>query len=147
MDPPQGADLDTFTLAYLACHEAECPACGYNLHALTVPRCPECGRGLALRLVGGRLHVCWIVLLIVAAFGAGIGVLMLAVLTRDPMPRELRWRIVLTYFMCNVPLPLVVLLTRRAFEKLPKPLQLVVAGIMIAATLVALIWFLAMIGR
>jgi hypothetical protein len=36
-------DWDTIT------HDLACPRCGYNLHMLTVARCPECGLGFSWR--------------------------------------------------------------------------------------------------
>lgn len=36
--------------AYLTDRDVSCPTCGYSLRGLTHPRCPECGRGLSLRL-------------------------------------------------------------------------------------------------
>ena len=40
MDTPQP---DAISLSLLA-HEGHCKGCGYSLRALTLPRCPECGR-------------------------------------------------------------------------------------------------------
>jgi len=37
-----------FLLNYLQTHDAACPLCQYNLRNLTVPLCPECGRGVKL---------------------------------------------------------------------------------------------------
>ncbi len=36
---------------YLAGRDVPCPGCGYSLLGLTRPVCPECGSGLALKLV------------------------------------------------------------------------------------------------
>jgi primosomal protein N' len=36
--------------AYLADREAPCPYCGYSLRGLKAARCPECGRGVRLRV-------------------------------------------------------------------------------------------------
>lgn len=35
-------------LDFLRDHDAPCPVCGYNLHKLTVPTCPECRHALEL---------------------------------------------------------------------------------------------------
>ncbi len=68
--PPLGVDRETFTLAYVAAHEAQCPACGYNMHALTIARCPECGRPFEVRLVAPvGISKAWIVLLVTTAIG------------------------------------------------------------------------------
>lgn len=33
-------------IAYLTAHDAPCPRCGYNLHGLKTPTCPECSLDL-----------------------------------------------------------------------------------------------------
>lgn len=46
--------------AYLAVRHADCPGCGYDLHGVGRPRCPECGRELdVLMLAGGRRAWQW----------------------------------------------------------------------------------------
>lgn len=41
--PEHARDL----LRFLAAYDEDCPGCGFNLRALTQPRCPECGRQIA----------------------------------------------------------------------------------------------------
>ncbi len=146
--PPPLVDRDNFMLAYLAQHEAQCPACGYNVHALTSPRCPECGRGLTLRVVGAvGFNKVWICLLIPLAIAAGIGLLVAVVLTHESMPSELSLKIVLEYFLANIPLPVLALFLRRPFGRLPKLLQRLMAMAALCSTAVMLVWFLAKIIR
>ena len=38
------------TIAYLAEHDAQCPACAHSLRGIASPRCPECGYELRLIL-------------------------------------------------------------------------------------------------
>lgn len=70
---------DAVLLRYLAEREANCPRCAYNVHALTVPRCPECGARLCLRIVprhgGGEA---WAAILTAGAalYGPGVPLLL-----------------------------------------------------------------------
>jgi len=41
---------DDLLLRFLERAEAPCPICGYNLHKLTRPKCPECGQTIELRV-------------------------------------------------------------------------------------------------
>jgi len=64
---------DALLLDYLRDRDATCPVCQYNVRALTVPRCPECGRGLKLTV--GTLEpylTPWIILLIATFASTGI---------------------------------------------------------------------------
>src|SRR5690349_9822829 len=60
-----------FLTAYLAAHDANCPACGYSLRNLKRGVCPECGEALTLRvgLVEPRMGL-WIAGLVGLAAGA-----------------------------------------------------------------------------
>lgn len=48
-EQPNSTDKD-FLIAFLRDRDIACPSCGYNVRNLSVPRCPECGEELALRL-------------------------------------------------------------------------------------------------
>lgn len=41
-------DADSDLIAYLRRHNTACPACGYQLRALTTTRCPECGEHITI---------------------------------------------------------------------------------------------------
>jgi hypothetical protein len=143
------ADLDGFTLAYLRAHEAECPACGYNVHALTQPRCPECGRGLVVQVTtAAGFSWQWIMSLVVSSLGAGVGLLVLLVVLGEGMHEPSNAiRFVLFYFMGNIPLPLMVLATRRRFLRLWPVVQNAIGGILILATVGMMTWFIGLILR
>jgi predicted RNA-binding Zn-ribbon protein involved in translation (DUF1610 family) len=59
-------------LQFLRDHDAECPACGYNLRALTQPTCPECGQPLVLTVGATRLKLGWLFVAIAPGFFSGI---------------------------------------------------------------------------
>ena len=147
--PPEHVDLDAFTLAYLQVHEAECPACGYNVHRLVEPRCPECGRRLALQVVStvGGYSLPWIISLVTLGLAAGVGLLVLAVTLREGMHERGHFVFVLSYFMANIPLPLVALATRRWFIRMPLCLQYAITALLTCATVGVFGWFIALIGR
>jgi Mn2+/Fe2+ NRAMP family transporter len=126
--PPVGVDLETFTLAYLACHEAECPACGYNVHKLTEARCPECGKRLAVQVVAaiGGLSTPWLVAMVALGLTAGIGLLFAATAVKQSLPswQHEPWLVFLIiYFMCNVPFPILLLILRRWFVRQGRGVQ------------------------
>lgn len=52
---PRAARRDPDLLeAYLAEHAIDCPVCGYGLHRLTEPRCPECAAELSLTVAATK---------------------------------------------------------------------------------------------
>ena len=120
---------DEMLLRLLAAEHMACPVCGYDLHRLTVPRCSECGKALALKVVLEEQPVrgAWIGALAAACVNAGLGMvawLVLAVMgsggTRDILlPRGLVFDV--AYFVQPglVFLPLMVLLMRRRFLRWP----------------------------
>ena len=120
-DPPTLSPREDLTLRFLAQNEAPCPACGYNVHKATLPRCPECGRALTLHLAtpDAKPPAPWILLMITTSLAAGMGAFILAVTLGERMPRDLRWRIVLFYFMCTIPLPLPAFFLRRPMNAYP----------------------------
>jgi len=48
--PPASNSDDAFLCDWLAARDAPCPNCRYTLRGLKVPRCPECGQSLVLRV-------------------------------------------------------------------------------------------------
>lgn len=65
-------------LDWLADHDAPCPLCGYNLHALTRPVCPECQQELVLSVGTRRLRLGWWIVAMVPGFFSGIAAAFLA---------------------------------------------------------------------
>lgn len=65
-------------LEFLRDHDAACPptcpACGYDVRALTTPICPECKHELTLTvgLWGGRLRLDWLFIALAPGFFSGI---------------------------------------------------------------------------
>jgi uncharacterized paraquat-inducible protein A len=49
-----------------------CPACGYNLKALTKPICPECGKELVLMVGAARHPIGWLLAALAPGFFSGI---------------------------------------------------------------------------
>jgi hypothetical protein len=130
-EPPVGVDREAFTLAYLAAHEAECPACGYNVHRLTRARCPECGRPLEVRVVAavGGYSAAWIFLMAAAAFAGGVGVLMCVLVARFGSPYGFKVAIPITYFIGNIPLPFLALSFRKRLVRVSRPIQWALAAV------------------
>ncbi|MGN6368010.1 MAG: hypothetical protein ACTHN5_07100 [Phycisphaerae bacterium] len=135
--PPESVSDDEFLLAFLDCHEAPCPACGYNCHKVREPRCPECGIALVLRIAAPfPVRKSWVALLVASAATAGIGTLLLAWVLRHhwamPHARSGFGKWLFLYFMILVPSPVAVLWGRRRFSFLPRPVR---AGIGLGALL------------
>jgi hypothetical protein len=82
MNPPPGQaqpdDSAEQLRRFLAGRDVACPQCEYNLRDLKVPRCPECGEDLVLRvnLAEPKLRLL-ITGLIALAAGAGLNGLLL----------------------------------------------------------------------
>jgi hypothetical protein len=87
-------------LRYLRDRDAWCPVCRYNLRGLTVPRCPECGRGLRLAIRATEPVLgAWIFLAFTAFAMTGLSLLAYFVLIREPSgwryaPQPLRFMFV-----------------------------------------------------
>jgi hypothetical protein len=69
--PPAGRAQDLL-LDFLREYDAPCPVCGYNLHALTRPICPECGQELVLTVGTARLRLGWLLAALAPGFFSGI---------------------------------------------------------------------------
>jgi hypothetical protein len=76
------------------------------------------------------------VLLITASLGAGIGLFVLAVIISEGMPHDLHWRVILTYFLGNIPLAVIVFALRRPLRRLEGITAWIPPLLMIAATVV-----------
>lgn len=130
--PPTDEEL---LLGYLQQREAVCPVCKYNLHALTLPRCPECGMGLRLSVGTVEPYLrAWILLIVAACASAGLGVLFVVVVVRDGWPlttfsgRTSILEFVATngsiaYFMATIPVVVLALAFRRWFIRRARATQ------------------------
>jgi hypothetical protein len=117
--PPENAPAlspEALTLAYLERNEAQCPACGYNVHRLTEPRCPECGRKLALRLLAVEgISRAWVALVGLTGIGAAPGLMILLIDDEYGHLGQLpgRWQFALGYFAFSIPLLILVVGLRK----------------------------------
>ena len=136
-------DPDAFTVAYLMAHQAECPACGYNVHALPAPRCPECGRPLRVMVVvpGSGISAAWVIAMIIASLAGGVGLLVAMATLSDGLPREWHFRIVMLYFLLCLPIPPLLLIFRRLFLRLGL-VQWLIAIPLVLLNLLMLVWFM-----
>lgn len=113
-------------LEFLSLHDAPCPACGYNLHKLTQPTCPECG--LALKLSVGSdtpFKRAWAITLGLNAMIAGVGlVFILFTFASGPPPlsnpADYVWYV---GPMLWIPVPVLVYALRRQFCALRNAMQ------------------------
>ena len=151
--PP--ADEDVRQLVhFLATHDAECPLCGYNLRALTSPRCPECGRELRLTVGLAEPYLrAWIVLAAATCAAGGTGLFFILMIAVAGWPRV--WgsavktffmNASLIYFMCGVPAAAAVLLARRRLMRLPTGRQWLLAWVAVAATSAAMLVFAGLVN-
>jgi hypothetical protein len=151
--PVAGLSDEAFTLAFLQEREAQCPACGYNVHALVTARCPECGLGLRVQVVTtDRVPAAWIVVMVTAAVGAGVGLLVAGVVLREGWPsrgdpKSDILNIVLPFFLAMIPAPLVALGLRSRFGRWNRLLVSAVAALLTAAIFLMLALFLFAIAH
>ena len=54
-----------------------CPRCGYELHGLEQPKCPECGEPLVLKVGSPRSHFGWLILAMVPGCFSGVATVIL----------------------------------------------------------------------
>jgi hypothetical protein len=143
-NPPRDDD-DADLLRWLTNRNAACPICGYNLRALTIPRCPECGERLQLgvRAVDPRLAP-WIVLLVFVCAAGGVGLMFLIAVMLTGFPPA--GRIPICLIIAMAPTAIVVACTRRHFQrKLAPAMQWLVAlAVALALIIVFIILFKTM---
>jgi hypothetical protein len=126
---PPTSDDDAALLSWLANHDVACPLCKYNLRGLTTARCPECGNAIRLGVTLADPYLrAWITLAAAVCTGAGVGVLLsYAIIRAGPSnllggaPRGIAFAII--SFVAMVPVAIVVLLTRRRFQRLSRRIQ------------------------
>jgi len=137
-------------LHYLGDRDVPCPVCGYNLRALTLPRCPECGREVTLgvRLVEPYLQSSWIAMsaAILASAGLGLFIAGIALVTGEwPPARGPLTQAAVVYFILAIPLGGLVLIMRRRLLKLPPIVQWLLATVAVLVSLAAFVQFCQMI--
>ena len=126
---------------FLRDRDVPCPGCAYNLRDLTTNHCPECGRGLALRLELAELNLeAWVTLLVACCIGAGTGLVVIApiiilsmstsfadamdsVVPRSPLVRQ-----ALIASLAAVPMTAGVLAARRRLVRMPPATQWVIVA-------------------
>jgi hypothetical protein len=120
---------EAMLIDWLRDRDAACPLCGYNLRALQVPRCPECGQALRLSVALAEQYLkAWITLLVFSCLGASVGFLMwIGVLTSGLPPGTIP-RVGVCVLLVSTPLPPIVLFIRRRFLKLSQAVQWCWAG-------------------
>ena len=117
---------------YLRDRDVACPLCEYNLRGLTVPRCPECGRELALRvgLVEPRQGA-WIAALIATALPAGVGMLLIVTIVKDGWPQGAEFQTLQNlgfwYYLLSIPLEGCLVWQRRRFLRIQRTMQWMIA--------------------
>jgi hypothetical protein len=127
---------------YLRDNDAECPVCGYGLHGLTTPVCPECGVEveLGVRANDPMLRI-WIAGLITASLPTGfflffLGLVGLASLVGVGVPpfREL-WPTVVGGVLGSAAIVLLIAQRRRfrAVSKSTRARLVVALGLLMAA--------------
>ncbi|HVU62941.1 MAG TPA: hypothetical protein VHC70_03125 [Phycisphaerales bacterium] len=123
---PQSPDL---LLQFLADRDHPCPGCGYNLRALTVPRCPECNEPLKLQAGLVEPKLAWFIVGVVGlAMGAGFGLLVYGAIFLQSLMRGFGpsmwqgWPILATGVLCGV-LTWAWILARRRLNSRPAPLR------------------------
>jgi len=122
---------DQHLLAFVRDRDINCPLCGYNLRALTVPRCPECGQTLKLTVgLAEPFLKAWIACAAATCLSAGVGFLILYLLTKaGPAPpfRSALEAISFYAFPAMIPIAGLFLFYRRAFLRRSRNSQTIIA--------------------
>jgi hypothetical protein len=134
---------DQMLLAFLRERDAFCPVCKYNLRGLTVARCPECGR--ALQLTVGAVEpfwAAWITGTIAASGSSGIAVLLVA-FSIWRWPHFVRWDEYFAFFsfVVSIPIAMALLIFRRRFLRLSRPVQWVLSSLVAVLTMTQIFLF------
>jgi hypothetical protein len=139
--PPRSPD--ELLLELVRSQEIACPVCGYNLHGLTMPRCPECGRNLKLTLGAMEPYLTAWITAAIATFGSS-GIALLLDCFAAAKGVHLRDIVQLAAFFCfnlSPPLALAAVLWRRFFVRAPWPLQWTLAAFCVLLTMGQITFF------
>jgi hypothetical protein len=135
---------EQFLLQFIQAHDVACPVCKYNLRALTVPRCPECGR--ALKLTVGTIEpylTAWITLVVAAFASTGIAFLLDAyALCKGVHFLNAGEDAAFFSFNLSIPLALAAIFLRRAFLRFSGLIQWPLAVAVLFLTLAQIAAFL-----
>jgi hypothetical protein len=141
-------------IGFLRERDVFCPLCRYNLRGLTVPRCPECGRGLQLSVgVTEPFLRAWITLAVSACSAAGIGILFAWLVITVGWPRggfglkNEVLKAVIAFFILMIPSAAFVIIGRRKFVKWAKRTQWKIAILVAVSTFVAFCLMLATVAN
>jgi hypothetical protein len=134
--PPPNDDSDL--LHWLANRDVPCPLCNYNLRSLTTPRCPECGNDLRLSVALSEPYIKpWITLAIAICGSAGAGIIFSFIVLRAGLSDGFGIDGPIIYYMITIPTPIILLLTRRRYQRLPRRTQWSISLFAAALTLLA----------
>lgn len=135
------ADEADYVLQFVRDTDVPCPTCGYNLRDLQVPRCPECGDALRLRLVLAEPRLgLWLATLIPVLAAAGVGVMFAALMVPKGLSNNMRGAGAMTAFFLAIPLAGVAIGLRRWHVRLPRGLQVVLAAASILLVAGLFLW-------
>lgn len=124
---------DQHLLTFVRDRDVLCPLCGYNLRALTVPRCPECGQALKLTVGLAELSLkAWLACTAATCLSAGVGVVLALILIRagslPPFNSTFKTLHFLS-FPAMIPVAALFLIGRRAFLRCKPERQSVFAAL------------------
>lgn len=141
--PPAFPEDVQFLIEFAKDQDILCPACDYNLRDLSVPRCPECGLQLALKvsLVYPRLGS-WLLMVVPLLMVTGVGVYAAVVLVtvipyQSVSPGPLPY-----VFAATVPFGFTAVYFRRWFSRQSAKLRAVLTMLSLAWTLTLILWFI-----
>ena len=149
VDGEAASSESAFLLNYLKTHDAVCPLCKYNLRALTVPRCPECGREIKLTIGLTEPYLRFFIVTVIAlslALGAGLTCLLMCLAKGFPRAHEGVAVLFLVGGSMVSILPVLAGLTfARRMLRLPTVAQLAVVSVVVLWDLLLVLVFMGLI--
>jgi hypothetical protein len=127
--PESETDIDRL-IEFLHERDEPCPQCEYNLRNLLSPNCPECGHRLKLSVTLADVYLkAWIALLVSLCAGAGLGVLWILIIPRSGFPQKGWTGAAILLHILMIPAAIWLLMNRRAFLRLTRGSQWIIACI------------------